>query len=96
MFPEDLEGVFAKLNPLNSEWFESGAKPFIYVEVIDYNQNGEVTISYKLLRKFLFLLFIFTLNILKKNRLVKFRSASHYSSFNHFTRGMQIYSCYVI
>ncbi|KAL4635914.1 pancreatic alpha-amylase-like [Arapaima gigas] len=35
MWPGDLSAVFGRLRNLNTRWFPSGAKPFIYQEVID-------------------------------------------------------------
>ncbi|KAL7850851.1 hypothetical protein AOLI_G00212070 [Acnodon oligacanthus] len=42
MWPEDLNAVYRRLNNLNTKWFSSGSRPFIYQEVI--NLGGE-TIS---------------------------------------------------
>jgi len=42
MYPEDIEAIWGKLNNLNTRWFPSGAKPFMFLEVIDLNQNGEI------------------------------------------------------
>ena len=33
MWPEDLRAVYGHLNNLNTKWFSSGSKPFIYYEV---------------------------------------------------------------
>ncbi|KAJ8409556.1 hypothetical protein AAFF_G00229570 [Aldrovandia affinis] len=35
MWPEDLEAVCSRLHNLNTSWFPSGSKPFIFQEVID-------------------------------------------------------------
>ena len=35
MFPEDVERMFGRLNNLNEQWFESGTRPFVFMEVID-------------------------------------------------------------
>ncbi|XP_041063667.1 pancreatic alpha-amylase-like isoform X2 [Carcharodon carcharias] len=35
MWPGDMEAIFSQLNNLNTRWFSSGSKPFIYQEVID-------------------------------------------------------------
>ncbi|XP_071983403.1 pancreatic alpha-amylase-like [Engystomops pustulosus] len=53
MWPGDIKAVINRLNNLNTQWFPSGAKPFIYQEVIDlggeaisaseYFGNGRVT-----------------------------------------------------
>ncbi|GCC45510.1 hypothetical protein chiPu_0029700, partial [Chiloscyllium punctatum] len=33
MWPGDMGAIFQKLNTLNTRWFSSGSKPFIYQEV---------------------------------------------------------------
>jgi alpha-amylase len=33
MWPEDIKAVLDKLNNLNTKWFASGSKPFIFQEV---------------------------------------------------------------
>uniref|UniRef100_A0A8B9UUP1 alpha-amylase n=1 Tax=Anas zonorhyncha TaxID=75864 RepID=A0A8B9UUP1_9AVES len=53
MWPGDIKAFLDKLNTLNTRWFPSGTKPFIYQEVIDlgsepitgseYFGNGRVT-----------------------------------------------------
>lgn len=53
MWPGDIKAVLNKLNNLNTKWFPSGSKPFIFQEVIDlggeaissseYFENGRVT-----------------------------------------------------
>ncbi|MEQ2267062.1 hypothetical protein XENORESO_001182 [Xenotaenia resolanae] len=35
MWPGDLDNVYRRLNNLNTKWFPSGARPFIFQEVID-------------------------------------------------------------
>ncbi|KAJ0012024.1 hypothetical protein NQD34_012999 [Periophthalmus magnuspinnatus] len=35
MWPGDLQNVFGRLHNLNTKWFSSGSRPFIYQEVID-------------------------------------------------------------
>ncbi|XP_067892666.1 pancreatic alpha-amylase-like isoform X3 [Heterodontus francisci] len=35
MWPGDMEAVFSQLKNLNTRWFGSGSKPYIYQEVID-------------------------------------------------------------
>ncbi|KAK7944770.1 hypothetical protein WMY93_000498 [Mugilogobius chulae] len=35
MWPGDMQNVFGRLRNLNTKWFPSGSKPFIYQEVID-------------------------------------------------------------
>ncbi|XP_030641594.1 pancreatic alpha-amylase-like [Chanos chanos] len=35
MWPGDLSNVYGRLKNLNTKWFSSGSKPFIYQEVID-------------------------------------------------------------
>ncbi|NP_001003729.1 AmyAc_bac_euk_AmyA and Aamy_C domain-containing protein precursor [Danio rerio] len=35
MWPGDLSNVYSRLKTLNTKWFPSGTKPFIYQEVID-------------------------------------------------------------
>lgn len=39
MWPGDLQNVYGSLNNLNTKWFNSNARPFIFQEVID--QGGE-------------------------------------------------------
>ncbi|NWX87283.1 AMYP amylase, partial [Nothoprocta ornata] len=53
MWPGDIKGFLDKLHNLNTKWFSSGARPFIFQEVIDlggepvtgsqYYGNGRVT-----------------------------------------------------
>ena len=50
MWPDDMESIFNACNDLNTEFFDSGSRPFVFLEVIDYNQQGEVP----LLTNFLF------------------------------------------
>lgn len=42
MWPEDLENIWNALEDLNTQWFPAGTKPFVGLEVIDMNQNGEI------------------------------------------------------
>ncbi len=42
IYPEDLEVLWNRLNPLNTQWFQGNSKPYIYNEVIDMDQNGEI------------------------------------------------------
>ncbi|XP_016315917.1 alpha-amylase 2B-like [Sinocyclocheilus anshuiensis] len=35
MWPGDLTNVYGRLKTLNTKWFPSGTKPFIYQEIID-------------------------------------------------------------
>uniref|UniRef100_A0A3B4DIZ1 Alpha-amylase n=1 Tax=Pygocentrus nattereri TaxID=42514 RepID=A0A3B4DIZ1_PYGNA len=35
MWPEDLNAVYGRLNNLNTKWFSSGSRPFIFQEVIN-------------------------------------------------------------
>ena len=44
MWPGDMEVIWNKLNDLDTTYFPSGSKPFIFNEVIDQNSNGEITI----------------------------------------------------
>lgn len=37
MWPGDIKAFLDKLNTLNTRWFPSGTKPFIYQEVISMN-----------------------------------------------------------
>ncbi|CAI5640198.1 unnamed protein product [Oreochromis niloticus] len=41
MWPGDLSAVYGRLNNLNTQWFPSGSRPFIYQEVIDLGGTGE-------------------------------------------------------
>uniref|UniRef100_A0A673LHU1 alpha-amylase n=1 Tax=Sinocyclocheilus rhinocerous TaxID=307959 RepID=A0A673LHU1_9TELE len=47
MWPGDLSAVYGRLNNLNTKWFPSGARPFIFQEVIDLGgepiTSGEYT-----------------------------------------------------
>ena len=36
MWPGDIKAVLDKLHNLNTQWFPSGSKPFIYQEVCQY------------------------------------------------------------
>ncbi|PIK39916.1 putative alpha-amylase 2B [Apostichopus japonicus] len=36
MWPDDLDVIYDQLNNLNSKYFQTGARPFIYQEVIDH------------------------------------------------------------
>lgn len=40
MWPEDLKVIFSRLKNLDSEYFPSGARPYIFQEVIDYGSEG--------------------------------------------------------
>ena len=45
MWPDDLESIFLGLHDLPTDkGFPSGSKPFVYMEVIDMNQAGEVSV----------------------------------------------------
>ncbi|KAM7318035.1 hypothetical protein ACRRTK_022772 [Alexandromys fortis] len=53
MWPGDIKAILDKLHDLNTQWFDSGSRPFIFQEVIDlggeaissseYFENGRVT-----------------------------------------------------
>uniref|UniRef100_A0A8C2DR64 Alpha-amylase n=1 Tax=Cyprinus carpio TaxID=7962 RepID=A0A8C2DR64_CYPCA len=47
MWPGDLSAVYGRLNNLNTKWFSSGSRPFIFQEVIDLGgepiTSGEYT-----------------------------------------------------
>ncbi|KAI5086809.1 amylase-3 protein precursor, partial [Silurus meridionalis] len=36
MWPGDLNAVYSNLNNLNTQWFSSGSRPFIYQEVLSF------------------------------------------------------------
>ncbi|XP_058874540.1 pancreatic alpha-amylase-like [Acipenser ruthenus] len=40
MWPGDLNAVYSRIKPLNTKWFPSGSKAFIYQEVIDLGGEG--------------------------------------------------------
>lgn len=42
MWPSDLQTIFDRLSDLRSDVFGAGKRPFMFLEVIDMNQNGEV------------------------------------------------------
>jgi alpha-amylase len=42
MWPEDLATIWGKLNNLRSDYFGHDKRPFMFLEVIDMDQNGEV------------------------------------------------------
>ena len=43
MWPEDLEAIYEGLHDLpTDQGFAPGSRPFVAMEVIDYNQQGEV------------------------------------------------------
>uniref|UniRef100_T1J419 alpha-amylase n=1 Tax=Strigamia maritima TaxID=126957 RepID=T1J419_STRMM len=46
MLPENLANIYARLNNLNIQWFTSGAKPFIFHEVIDFGSDAIPTSQY--------------------------------------------------
>ncbi|KAG9462651.1 hypothetical protein GDO78_013644 [Eleutherodactylus coqui] len=53
MWPGDIQAIISRLNNLNTKWFPSGSRPFIFQEVIDlggegisakeYNYIGQIT-----------------------------------------------------
>lgn len=45
MWPSDLEVIQNELNDLNEDWFPTGSKPFVYLEVIDQNNPDEVRLD---------------------------------------------------
>ncbi|XP_047223549.1 alpha-amylase [Girardinichthys multiradiatus] len=46
MWPGDLDNVYRRLNNLNTKWFPSGARPFIFQEVIDLGGEAISTNEY--------------------------------------------------
>ncbi|KAM9325168.1 pancreatic alpha-amylase-like [Gastrophryne carolinensis] len=46
MWPKDILAITSKLNNLNTKWFSSGTRPFIYQEVIDLGGEGISSTEY--------------------------------------------------
>lgn len=45
MWPGDLSAVYGRLNNLNTKWFPSGARPFIFQEVFPLISKRNISVK---------------------------------------------------